>query len=60
MIVPHDIARAESSLARLEGRRDAARERVAAVTREVELAKGRLAVKDQVEAFIEAVHGSAR
>jgi phage shock protein A len=59
LIVAHEIARAEASLARLEGRRDAARDRIAAVTREIELAKGRLAVKDQVEAFIEAVHGSA-
>ncbi|MXQ13761.1 AAA family ATPase [Microvirga makkahensis] len=33
--------------------------RLAELTREIELAKGRLAVKDQVEAFIEAVHGSA-
>ena len=62
MILPsinHDVTRAEASLARLEGRRDAIRTRVAELTREIELAKGRLAVKDEVEAFIEAVHGSA-
>ena len=47
MIVDHEIARAEASLARLEGRRDAVRERAAGMTREIELAKGRLAVKDQ-------------
>lgn len=62
MIVPsidHDVARTEASLARLEGRRDALRNRREELTREIELAKGRLAVKDEVEAFIEAVHGSA-
>ncbi|WP_246216006.1 AAA family ATPase [Microvirga makkahensis] len=57
--IAHDLARVESSLARLEGRRDAMALRLAELTREIELAKGRLAVKDQVEAFIEAVHGSA-
>ncbi|MEZ0167184.1 AAA family ATPase [Microvirga sp. TS319] len=55
----HDLSRAESSLARLEGRRDAIALRLAELTREIELAKGRLAVKDEVEAFIEAVHGNA-
>ena len=55
----HDVTRAESLLARLEGRRDAIRTRVEELTREIEFAKGRLAVKDEVEAFIEAVHGSA-
>ena len=55
----HDIARIEAALARLEGRRDALSARTEELTREVELAKGRLAVKDEVEAFIEAVHGSA-
>ncbi|MBM6583511.1 AAA family ATPase [Microvirga sp. BT689] len=62
MILPsinHDVTRAEASLARLEGRRDAIRTRVAELKREIELAKGRLAVKDEVEAFIETVHGSA-
>lgn len=58
-LVDHDLARAQSFLARLEGRRDAAAARLAELTREIELAKGRLAVKDDVEAFIEAVHGSA-
>ena len=57
--IDHDVARAEASLARLEGRRDAVAGRIAELTRDVELAKGRLAVKDEVEAFIEAVHGSA-
>jgi energy-coupling factor transporter ATP-binding protein EcfA2 len=57
--IDHDLARAESSLARLEGRRDAIALRLEELTREIELAKGRLAVKDEVEAFIEAVHGSA-
>ncbi|MCC2653814.1 MAG: repair protein, partial [Microvirga sp.] len=55
----HDVTRAEALLARLEGRRDAIRARVDELTREIEFAKGRLAVKDEVEAFIEAVHGSA-
>ncbi|MBM1174492.1 AAA family ATPase [Microvirga arabica] len=55
----HDVTRAEALLARLEGRRDAIRTRVDELTREIEFAKGRLAVKDEVEAFIEAVHGSA-
>jgi len=57
--IEHDLARAESFLARLEGRRDAVALRLAELTREIELAKGRLAVKDEVEGFIEAVHGSA-
>jgi hypothetical protein len=57
--IDHDVTRAEASLARLEGRRDALRIRRERLTREIELAKGRLAVKDEVEAFIEAVHGSA-
>ncbi|UVF18953.1 AAA family ATPase [Microvirga terrae] len=55
----HDLARAAAALARLEGRRDALRTRREELTRAIELAKGRLAVKDDVEAFIEAVHGSA-
>lgn len=62
MIAPaidHDVTRAQAVLARLEGRRDALRMRREELTREIELAKGRLAVKDEVEAFIEAVHGSA-
>lgn len=57
--IDHEVARIEASLARLEGRRDAVKTRVKELTREIELAKGRLAVKDEVEAFIEAVHGSA-
>lgn len=55
----HEIARAEAALARLEGRRDALVARAGDLTREIELAKGRLAVKDEVETFIEAVHNSA-
>jgi hypothetical protein len=55
----HQLARVEASAARAEGRRDAVEARIGQLTREVELAKGRLAVKDEVEAFIEAVHGSA-
>jgi hypothetical protein len=57
--IDHDVTRAQAVLARLEGRRDALRIRREELTREIELAKGRLAVKDEVEAFIEAVHGSA-
>jgi hypothetical protein len=57
--IDHDVTRAEASLARLEGRRDALHTRRDELIREIELAKGRLAVKDEVEAFIEAVHGSA-
>jgi hypothetical protein len=54
-----EVTRIEASVARLEGRRDAVKTRVEELTREIELAKGRLAVKDEVETFIEAVHGSA-
>jgi len=57
--IDHDVAGLDASLARLEGRRDAIALRISELTREIELAKGRLAVKDEVEAFIEAVHGSA-
>jgi len=57
--IDHDVTRLASFLARLEGRRDALVLRIAELTREIEIAKGRLAVKDEVEAFIEAVHGSA-
>lgn len=57
--IDHEVSRIEAVVARLEGRRDAVRTRVEELTREIELAKGRLAVKDEVEAFIEAVHGSA-
>jgi hypothetical protein len=57
--IDHDVTQAQAVLARLEGRRDALRMRREELTREIELAKGRLAVKDEVEAFIEAVHGSA-
>lgn len=57
--IDHEVARIEASVARLEGRRDAVKAQVEELTREIELAKGRLAVKDEVEAFIEAVHGSA-
>jgi uncharacterized protein YdcH (DUF465 family) len=57
--IDHDATRTQASLARLEGRRDALQVRREELTRAIELAKGRLAVKDEVEAFIEAVHGSA-
>ncbi|MBZ6078587.1 AAA family ATPase [Microvirga puerhi] len=58
-LVDSDIARTAAALARLEGRRDALKIRLDELTRDIELAKGRLAVKDEVEAFIDAVHGSA-
>lgn len=54
-----DVARLDAALARLEGRRDAMAMRVLNLIGDIELAKGRLAVKDEVEAFIEAAHGSA-
>jgi hypothetical protein len=54
-----EVVRIEASVARLEGQRDALKQRAEELTREIELAKGRLAVKDEVEVFIEAVHGSA-
>jgi AAA domain len=57
--IDHEVTRVAAVLARLEGRRDTVKSRAKELTREVELAKGRLAVKDEVEAFIEAVHGSA-
>ncbi len=53
------LAGITAALARAEGHRDALHERSQALTREVELAKGRLAAKGDVEAFIEAAHGSA-
>jgi len=57
--IDHDLTRLDASLARLEGRRDVLEARVRELTGEIELAKGRLALKEEVEAFIEAVHGSA-
>ncbi|HEV2558619.1 MAG TPA: AAA family ATPase [Microvirga sp.] len=54
-----DLARLEALLSRQEGRRDALRRRVSALTGEVELAKGRLALKGEVETFIEAAHAAA-
>jgi hypothetical protein len=57
--IDYEVARIAASVARLEGRRDAVKARAEELTRQIELAKGRLAVKDEVEAFIEAVHGSA-
>jgi hypothetical protein len=54
-----ELARVEAALARAEGRRDALAERVEALTRDVELAKGRLALRAEVEAFIEEAHGRA-
>ncbi|MET0430224.1 MAG: AAA family ATPase, partial [Microvirga sp.] len=53
------LAGITAALARVEGHRDALRERLRSLTREVELAKGRLAARADVEAFIEAAHGSA-
>ncbi|MBM6594835.1 AAA family ATPase [Microvirga pudoricolor] len=55
----HSLPRIDAALARTEGHRDALRERAEALTRDVELAKGRLASKGDVETFIEAVHGQA-
>ncbi|HEX2137678.1 MAG TPA: AAA family ATPase [Microvirga sp.] len=46
-------------LARVEGRRDALQARRAALTEAVEIAKGRLAARGAVEAFLEAAHGHA-
>jgi energy-coupling factor transporter ATP-binding protein EcfA2 len=57
--IDHEVARVEAFFARAEGRRDAVKARTDELTHEIELAKGRLTVKDEVEAFIEAVHGSA-
>lgn len=54
-----DLARVAAALSRIEGRADALRRRSAALTNEVELAKGRLALKGEVEAFIEGAHHSA-
>lgn len=58
----HDVdaplARLDSALARAEGRRDALTARVAGLTQEVELAKGRLALKSEIEALIEDVHNT--
>jgi predicted ATPase len=54
-----DLARLDAALARIEGRRDALARRAAALTGEVELAKGRLALKGEVEAFIEAANAQA-
>jgi len=53
------LAGITAALARAEGHRDALHERAQALTREVELAKGRLSARGDVEAFIEAAHGSA-
>jgi hypothetical protein len=53
------LAGFESAFGRLQGRRDALAARAASLREEVELAKGRLALKDEVETFIEAVHASA-
>jgi hypothetical protein len=53
------LARLETAFGRLQGRRDALKARSGSLRDEVELAKGRLALKDEVEDFIEAVHASA-
>lgn len=52
------LARLQAALARAEGERDALRARAARLTEEVELAKGRLALKGEIEALIEEVHTS--
>ena len=58
----HDVdaplARLDAALARAEGRRDALTARAAGLTQEVELAKGRLALKSEIEALIEDVHNT--
>ncbi len=53
------IADLAAALARAEGRRDSLQARAAMLTEHVELAKGRLAVRSEVETFIEAAHGRA-
>lgn len=50
------LARLDAALARAEGRRDALKARAASLTQEVELAKGRLALKSEIEGLIEEVH----
>lgn len=54
-----DLAAARRSLAQLEGKREALRERGAILEREVGLAKGRLAIKGDVEKFIESMQSEA-
>ena len=53
------LADLAAALARAEGRRDTLQSRAALLTQDVELAKGRLAVRGDVERFIEAAHGRA-
>jgi hypothetical protein len=53
-----NLSRVAGALARVEGRREALTQRAATLKRELELAKGRLALKNEVEAFIEEVHES--
>jgi hypothetical protein len=57
--VGDELQRLESLYARAQGRRDAMKAREAFVRKEVELAKGRLALKGEVEAFIETANASA-
>jgi hypothetical protein len=54
-----ELARLEAALARMEGRRETMLARLDALRQEIALAKGRLALKAEVEAFIEEAHGSA-
>lgn len=54
-----ELDRLGTALARAEGRRDALAKRSASLREQVELAKGRLAKKAEVEAFIEAAHHDA-
>ena len=55
----HAIERLSKKLSRAEGRRDALRQRHKTLEREIALAKGRLAVRAEVEAFIEDVQAEA-
>jgi hypothetical protein len=57
--IDRGLADLAAALARAEGRRDTLQARAASLTQDVELAKGRLAVRDEVETFIEAAHGRA-
>jgi hypothetical protein len=57
--IDRGIADLAAALARAEGRRETLQARSAMLTETVELAKGRLAVRREVETFIEAAHGRA-
>jgi AAA domain len=53
------LARIATEIARAEGRRDALQARAESLKQDVEIAKGRLALRGEVEAFIEAAHTDA-